>query len=223
MSMFNIKKGNIDNKLMEIVSPEEYLNNKYCYAPRTTAVEYEGIAYPVYESDVPNNKKPGFYVGSCISQFVEPSEEEKDKFSVDNKNNNIVDFSDINSASELIEKTNLLKDIEKDILTNSDNITSFPITDTNSPEMKAMKECINSKNINLDSYAGRFDNYNNTKRLIKNKDNITLFKILEISNALDLKCTLLIEDKSPDVPNPMKKTVTVVLNVGEEGDNNENE
>ena len=59
--------------------------------------------------------------------------------------------------------------------------------------------------------------------MIKNKDNISLFKILEISNALDMKCTLLIEDKSPDVPNPMKKTVTVVLNVGEEGDNNENE
>ena len=46
---------------------------------------------------------------------------------------------------------------------------------------------------------------------------------LEISNALDMKCTLLIEDKSPDVPNPMKKTVTVVLNVEEEGDDNENE
>ena len=85
--------------------------------------------------------------------------------------------------------------------------------------MKGMKEAVIAKNIDLDKYEHRFgSNYNNDKRLF-NKNNISLPMIKRLSKALDMKATLILEDASPDVPNPIgKKIVIDVIGNDEDGE-----
>lgn len=75
------------------------------------------------------------------------------------------------------------------------------------------------KHIDLDSYEHRFGkNYNNDRRLFE-KPNISLLKLTSVCTALDIKATLILEDSSPDVPNPMGGVVTVELTSGGGEDN----
>ena len=77
--------------------------------------------------------------------------------------------------------------------------------------MKAMKEAINLKHIDIDKYEPRFGpNFNNDKRLLK-KDSITFRKLKDVCEALDMKATLKLEDANPNVPNPIGKKIAIDL------------
>ena len=88
--------------------------------------------------------------------------------------------------------------------------------------MVGLKEAVIAKNIDLDKYEQRFGvNYNNDKRLF-NRNTITMSKLKTMFDVLDMKATLIIEDKSEEVPNPMGKKIIVDLTTnnsaeGEEG------
>ena len=100
---------------------------------------------------------------------------------------------------------------ERTILTTIDNVFAPEIYNNDTPEMKAMKQAILDKHIDLDKYEPRFGpNYNNDKRLLK-KSSITFGKLRSICDALDMKVTMTIEDSSPDVPNPIGRSITVDL------------
>ena len=84
--------------------------------------------------------------------------------------------------------------------------------------MKALKTAVLEKRIDLDKYEPRFgSNYNNDKRLF-NKNTISLSMTKRLCEALDIKATLILEDKSPDVPNPIGRTIKVDLTGGIPGD-----
>ena len=56
-----------------------------------------------------------------------------------------------------------VKRMESEVLSNSDNLFKPIPKENDAPEMKALKEAICLKNIDIDAYADRFlDNFNNS-------------------------------------------------------------
>ena len=75
--------------------------------------------------------------------------------------------------------------------------------------MRGLKDAMISKNFDLDKYQDRFGlNYPNDKRRM-NKDDISLKMLRRIAANTDIEVTMTFRDKSPDVPNPMGREITV--------------
>ena len=202
------RRGRIDNKIVTVVDKKDLLNQEIKY--NYTAIEYQDIVFPIRAK---NDNKPGAYMSGDIIKFKFPDREEMNNYTVEN---NIVDMANVSSMSDLIEKNNRLKELECVTLTSTDGeITRLVISKNDRPEMAALKEAINSKNIDLNKYEARFDgNYNNDKRLLF-KESISIGKLKSTANALDMKLTLIIEDKNKDVPNPIGKRIIAEINEGE--------
>ena len=203
------KKMRINDKIYEVTSLEDYTANKDAYIPQYTAIEdpYTKLVLPVknrYDSG------PGIVVGSGVSYVTEPEPEDRDEY----RDAKVIDFSNMKSIHEMMQKQDMVKSLERDILTSPDNIFAPKIFDDDSPEMKALKTAVLAKHIDLDKYEPRFgSNYNNDKRLF-NKSTISLSMAKRICDALDIEATLILKDKNDDVPNPMGKTIEVKLTGG---------
>ena len=83
--------------------------------------------------------------------------------------------------------------------------------------MVGFKESIIAKNIDIYKYKSRIPNFNNNIRLL-NSDNITLTKLKEMCNGLDINLKLTFSDMNGDVVNPMGKEITVDINGSGEDD-----
>lgn len=200
----NYKKAKVGDKITTVLSPQEVMQNK-AMQNKFTSVQVGDSVLPVKNFYDPTS--PGFYImnNGLIGKIILPSEKDKEEYS----SNNIVDFSDVTTMKELIEKQEEVKKLESEVLSNSDNLFKPIIKENDSPEMKAIKQAICLKNIDIDAYADRFgDNFNNDKRLLKGPS-ITMSKTKSVCDKLDMKVTLTISDKSPDVPNPIGKSITV--------------
>lgn len=198
------KKAVINNRVTTVISVQEVLKNPI-FQNKFTSVEVDDVILPVKNSYDPTS--PGFYImgGGKIGKIIKPNSEDYEEYS----SKHAIDFSDIKSMKELISKQEEVKKLEADTLSNSDNLFKPIVKDNDSPEMKALKEAICLKNIDIDAYADRFgDNYNNDKRLLKGSS-ITSSKMKSICNNLDMKVTLVITDTSPNVPNPIGKSISV--------------
>lgn len=201
------KKMRIGDRIYEVTSLEDYVQNKEAYIPQYTAImdQDTGLVLPVknrYEEG------PGIVVGTGVSYVEEP--ETRDEYD----SSQVIDFDNSRSIHDMMQKQEAVKSLERDILTSPDNIFSPKIFDDDSPEMKALKTAVIDKHIDLDKYEPRFGaNYNNDKRLF-NKNTISLAMLKRLSDALDIKVTLTLTDKSPDVPNPMNNTIQVELTGG---------
>lgn len=202
------RKGKINGSIYDVVTHEEYLENRDLYNNKFTAIERNGILYPV----VKNRKTPGYYNGDggIFAELIQPPNSEIENYS----SNNIIDFNSATNMREIMEKSISLRDLEKEILCSPDDIFSPVIDERDDPEMKALKEAVISKNIDLDKYEPRFgSNYNNDKRLFK-RNSMSLGKYKTVCDALDIKATLTLEDMSENVANPMKKVISVVITGG---------
>jgi hypothetical protein len=209
--MMILNKARVDNKICDVVSFEEYVNNRDKYPSNMIAIKTDGFVLPLRGK---NDDRPGIYVDSCISIIRIPSPSEIEEYS----DRNIIDFNNLNNMKEVIEKQNQVRNLEREILTNPDNIFIPKIDEDDSAEMKALKEAVISKTIDIEKYESRFGaNFNNDKRLF-NKPTISLGKMKTIFDALDIKGTLILEDKSPDVPNPMGKRIVVELTGGDDSE-----
>lgn len=200
----NYKKAKVNGRVTTVVTPEEALNNSL-YQDKFSSVEINNTILPVKKVYDPSS--PGFYLfnNAKIGKIIYPNEEDINEYS----SSNAIDFSNIQSMRELINKQEEVKRMESEVLSNSDNLFKPIPKENDAPEMRALKEAICTKNIDIDVYADRFlDNFNNDKRLLKGSS-ITISKMKSICNKLDLKVTLTISDTSPDVPNPMGKEISV--------------
>ena len=103
----------------------------------------------------------------------------------------------------------MLRDIQHDIITTSDNVLKLNVGEMDTPEMKALKNAINSKAIDKKQYEDRFDQFQNDMRLLKGSS-ITLGKLISICSAFDIDAELTLKDKD-DAPNPMGQEFTVEL------------
>lgn len=196
----------IRDQIFEIVSLEDY--NPDVYDPKTTVIQKGGNVYPIKSFD---DSGPGFYTSpqNPIQIFQEPDDEDAELYQI--REDNTVNFQDIKSMAECIAANDKFLSMERSILTSPDNIFTPPIGDNDEPAMKALKEAIMEKHIDIDKYSARFGpNYGNTKRLFKD-GGITLNKLIYVADNLDMKCTLTIEDSAPDVPNPIGRVIVTSL------------
>lgn len=203
-----MQKGKIDGKMVDIVTTDEYFANPSLYPANYTAFDPgNGFIYPL-RSKI--DSRPGFYTNPN-SPFIKQKDPDPSEYAEYSKDN-IVNFDNIESMSEIIHKQNLLTNQERTILESVDNVFAPPIKPDDRAEMVAMKQMIHSKNCDIDKYEHRFGkkNFQNEKRLFE-RSSMTLSKIVQTCQALDVKATLILEDENPDVPNPMNTVITVTL------------
>lgn len=205
-----MKKMKIGDKVYDVTTAEEYAKNEVLYDTAYTAIEHEGLALPILNRSDYGSNRPGAIPGTFVSFFQMPTEEARAEYSLAEA----IDFGNTKNMRELIEKQNMVRDLEREILVNSDCVTVPRFDDNDSVEMIALKEAIIAKKCDLNSYASRFNgNFANDKRIL-NDNTITLPKLKKYADALDLKIVMTIEDRNPDVPNPMNKSITVELTGG---------
>lgn len=207
-----MKKAKIDGKIVDVVERQELStggNLPYGY----TGVEIEDCVLPLRAK---NDTRPGVYRGGNVLLVVKkPDSSEQENYSKDN----IIDFGSANDMRDLISKQNALREMERSIVTTVDNIFCPQIRETDAPEMVALKKAVAAKGIDIDKYESRFGaNFNNDKRLF-DKSSITLTKLKSLCGALDIRATLILQDASEEVPNPMREEIVIPLtDVGGEED-----
>ena len=217
----NRKITKLNNKMYDVITPEEYAKSPDIYNSTFTALSYDelGVVLPIRNRlDIVN--EVGVYPTREVNIINTQNINE------DYSSNRVLDLNSGNMR-EVLSKSEVIKSMESEILTSSDNVYCPKIREEDSPALKAIKNAAGMKSCDLDSYAYRFgSNYNNDIRHLKNlgegkgkKVKISLDKLVSIADKLDMSVQLVIEDKSPDVPNPMKDKVVVLLNgTEEEGD-----
>lgn len=208
------KKIIIDNNIYDVVTVQDYLNNINIFNPKYTAIEVGDYALPVIPPTILPDKV-GIVcsvTNTAMSQVHYPSPEEAYKYHKDN----IIDYNSAKDIKQMMSMQESIRNIEDQILVSSDNIFTPKIKENDTKAMRAMKEAIISKNIDINKYEPRFGtNFPNDKRAM-NESSITLKKMIRVARLLDMRCTLTIEDANVDIPNPMNKIITVDLTEGED-------
>ena len=202
-----MKKMEIDNKLYNVVTMQQYTTNIDLYNPKNTAIELGNIVLPLKSYHIDSG--PGLYYsnGDAYGMIKKPAKEDMDKYSI----SNVIDLNDSKDIGELIKKNNMLKDLQADLMVsgNNANIFCLPITKDDTPEMAALKQAINMKQVDKRNYEDRFTQFQNDMRLLKG-NTITLGKMINICNGFDISCSLTLRDKDNAV-NPMNDEITVNL------------
>lgn len=214
-----MKKGKIDGKIVDIITIEDYYHNPSLYEYNYTAIDGgNGIIYPIRGK---MDGRPGMYI-TPRSPFIkqkDPKPEEVEVYS----DTNIIEFDNAVSMADLIERQNQLYSQERSILLSVDNIFMPPIKEDDSSEMVGMKQALAAKRCDIDKYKPRFgSNFQNEKRLFE-RPTMTLSKLRKACRALDIKATLILEDSSPDVPNPMNTTIYIDLTDNDGGGDDQEE
>ena len=204
-----MKKIEIERRLYSVVSPEEYSQNKSSCNAKTTAVLVGETVLPI-RSSIENS--PGvYYNNGCetMADVIKPSKQQAHEYSADK----IIDFTNADSLGEVMRKNELLRNIQQDLMVSGkDNILCLPQSQEDTPEMRALKGAINSKQIDKKQYEDRFPQYQNNMRLLKGHS-ITLSKMIEICTGFDIACELTLKDK-PDAVNPMNTEISLDLTEG---------
>lgn len=210
--MINFKKKTINGKMYNVIDMQTCMKNNDIYDKSQTAVEVsiDGNNY-VLPFRNKTDTKPGIYEDGSLDFFYVPdggNEKEVKEYSSDD----MLDFSKCTTIAEIMEKQEILRDEEKEILANPDNIFVPTISEKDSPAMRGLKQAVIEKHIDIDKYQDRFgkENFPNDKRKFKDTD-ITMFMMNRMNKALDIKATLILEDKNPDVPNPIGKKICIDL------------
>lgn len=198
-----MKKARIENMIYDVVDYSRCAQNNE-YGSRL-ATEFQGMVYPLRGV---SDSRPGLYTTEEMNYIIPAkTEEEKQMYGC----HNIIDFSNATSIKDIMDNTNTLKQMEKELLTSTDNIYTPKIGENDDPIMRGFKEAILEKKIELQKYEPRFNgNYCNDRRLL-DKDRITLKKLVPLMDIFDIKATIVFEDKNQDVPNPIGKKITISL------------
>lgn len=213
------KVAAIGGKVYNVYNYENFKNNKEILADdEQTAVEIQkdGNSYilPVRTQNGNSNmEKPGIYCNGPINFLSFPKNEQEQQLYTPN-DNFIFDINNVENMQQYItEKERFDNSVNKLLETSEtdDDIFTPPLLETDSGEMRALKECILAKKIDLDKYSERFgENYPNDKRKLKD-DNITSYLMKRMCNNLDIEVDMIFRDSSDGIPNPMNKTITVNL------------
>lgn len=211
----DLKTATVDGKIMDVVSEDKYRSEYETYTNpsliSSTAVEVSdqnGVGY-VLPFRGKTDDKPGIYPDGCIYFIKYPTAQEAPQYRSDSVN--MVDFSDVNNISQFLDKNRQIRDMETNVLTDADSIFTPPLNQDDSPEMRAFKQAIASKHMDINRYAPRFgDNYLNDKRILKTSS-ITMNKLIAMSKKLDIEVELTLRNANSDVANPMDKPITVIL------------
>ena len=209
-----MKQIRIANKLYSVASTQEYRDFTDSYNPKYTAIDFGNETLPIKSK---MDTGPGvYYQSNWLCGIIQhPEESQMNMYS----SSNIIDYTNSKDIDDIINKNNLVRDIENDILTTKDNIFHLNPDDKDSPEMASLKEAVNDKEMDVKQYAYKFEQFNNDMRMLKKSNTISFGKLISTCNNFDIKATLILEDKSPNVPNPIGRKIETVLTGGyEDGD-----
>lgn len=220
----NLKSAIIEGSSKDIISEDElrskyslYTDNRSIQAVTAVEVNYNNQDY-ILPLRGKNDDRPGVYPNGAV-YFIKTPEEGDTSFNKENLP--IADFSDVKTLNDYFTKNAQLKKMESDSLTDSNDIYKPPYSGNESAEMKAIKDAITNKGIDLNKYAPRFgDNFLNTKRLLKG-DSITMNKLISISEALDMEAEIILRNANPDVANPMDREIHVIITTKRGNDSDE--
>lgn len=212
----DLKSTTVDGKLTNIISKEKYAavyKNLF-----DNPSEFSNMSLEVQDQDgnefiLPfrgkNDGRPGIYPDGVVYFINYPKDIENSEYNV--KNLDILDFSDVKNINQFLDKTNQVREMENNILSDPDEIFMVQIDQDDTPQMKVMKEAVNLKRCDLDKYALRAGaNHLNNKRILRGND-ITIKKMVEICEYLDMEIELTIRDKSGNIANPMGKESSRIL------------
>ena len=212
----DIKRTVSNGKVYEMVDLETYGKSPKSYLGRDdVGIEIRDkngktLVLPLREKYSGNPISPGVYNAGAIDFILMPDQASYNKYIPEQT----ISLSNTMDAKRMIEAGNALEKLDEPFITTPDNITKIPVTSMDEPEMKCLKTAINEKHVDLDKYSGRFgSNYPNDKRQLKNNQ-VTLNIIKRFCNNMDMEAVLTIRDKRPDVPNPLKKDISVSLTDG---------
>lgn len=209
----SVTKAPINGQTFDIVDYDEYRANFDAYYGRNDVaipVDYRGrqMMLPL-RGKYNGSTTPGVYNAGCIDFVVTPEEGFAEKYIPDPST--IICMSNTDDIRQLIIKEDSVKKLDEPYITTPDNITTFPISPNDQPEMVALKTALNAKRIDLDKYAGRFgDNYPNDKRQLKSRG-ATLNIVKRYCHNCDMEALLILRDAGPNVPNPMNTEVCISL------------
>ena len=204
-----MKKAEIERRLYTVVSMEEYTNNADLYNAKSTAISIGDMILPVRSPYTDNG--PGVYYRSegKTCEVIKPARKHEKDYSI----SKIIDFDSAKDIGEVIEKNTLLRDLQSDLMVNGgDNIFYLTISPDDTPEMKALKTAINSKQVDKKVYEDRFSQFQNDMRLLKG-NSITLSKLIGICDGFDISCIMTLRDRD-NAANPMGIEVTMDLTEG---------
>lgn len=203
-----MKKIELQNKIFNVTSIDDYCSNIDIHNSKFTAIEGHGVVLPVKGK---NDFGPGYYIqpDSMCCLVEKPPEDIIDKYS-DSK---IIDYSNPSSIADIIRNNELLKDIQSEMTVDDENILNLKIGDTDTPEMKALKQAINLKQADTSQYMDRFDQYQNDMRLLTKSNSITLGKLISLCSVFDISAELTLSDKF-GAPNPMGTRISIELTEG---------
>lgn len=212
IQMEGIRQAFVEDNTMEVISVEQYLRRSKLERPAfdNTCVEKDGTLYPI--------RTPGKcmnYVGAYpmvpggITGFIDPKEEKKDQYSADK----IIDFSHSKNYADYIRKVDQMANEESARLTIKDNVYKPDISPNDSPALKLMKQALEAKNIDPESYRQRLGpDFSNTMRLVTSRKNhsITLKKMVSMAKAYDMEIKLTISDANGAI-NPMGQEISAIV------------
>lgn len=209
-----LKKASLEGHLVDVISFDRLKETAEIYETTSSSAGIEvstssGEEYvlPYRTKNTEASDKAGVYRLGNVGYLIKyPGKNYKAQYQPE-----VIDFNKANTIQEFIDKQERVKDVEREILCTPNNIYKPPIRETDSPEMKALKQAITAKNIDIDKYADRFgENFPNDKRKMKD-DKITLFLLKRMAECLDMNVDLIISDKNPNVPNPIGMPIKVSL------------
>ena len=209
----------LNGQIYDVITPQEYNNNPNIYDVSETCIKVGGYVFPIRNGRYDDNKI-GYYPGSPISKFCFPTtNEEKNIYSEDH----VVNFQNISNIRDMVSAQNQIDTEQMMYLTSSDNIFKPNIDPVNDhPLMIAFKQAVINKKIDINRYASRFGkDFNNDRRQFA-RNHISLGKFISMADKLDMKVTVIIEDKNENVPNPMGSSITVDLIGDVEGSDDSN-
>ena len=203
-----MKKMEINNRIYNVVTIDEYINSSELYDNKFTAIQDHGIVLPIKQK---NDFGAGYYIqsDSMVSLIKKPPENMIDEYS----ENKIIDYNNAKSSGDIIKNNEMLRDIQSEFIVDDENILNLTISDNDTPEMKALKSAINSKKADKSQYEDRFDQYQNDMRLLTKGTSITLGKLISICSVFDISAELVLKDKD-GAPNPMNRVISIDLTEG---------
>lgn len=207
----DFKKIVIDGKNMSVVSMDEF-NKMYKNKSLDTdiAVEFNSDYVLPYSKHIKTT--PCAIPGDlCVRGVLPTTKEDKEKYSV----KRVVNFSSASSFKDVLNNVYKIKEEKNAGLTIVNDCLHLDIYDEDTPELRIIKQAINDKHIDPDSYKNKFpssSDFNNDMRALKSASNhsISFFKAKRILNSFDIDGEFIIRDKK-DAVNPIGREYSIKL------------
>lgn len=221
----DVRIATVDGKLVDVITTEEYSSkwrtfqdNPSMYQSSALDIQTGGNRY-ILPFRGKTDDRPGIYNEGAMYRIKLPkTKEEENEYSYGSRE--VVDIGNSGDVKTFLNRNKQVRDMEAVILTDIDDVYTPPMLPNDSPEMRAFKEAVASKHCDINKYAPRFgDNFLNDKRILKTPS-ITMNKLVSMSEKMDIEVELILRNAGDDVPNPMDRSISVIL-TGKGGDNNE--